>query len=432
MSSKKTSVAYEKNQQNYMLNNMLHKSNKDNKKSSLDRKLENKKSISKNSYKKESLSKLHDRKIKEILGGSIEKIKEIEQIIKKDELKLKKYKIEEEKDNYKIKIKDIMSGTIVNDDSKHIYQQYIIETRNIIQKNKQQIELLKSQSYKDNQITEYLLNTSMIVHEYSSLSNDESNYQLKEELYSEFEKITIDKFKHVDNNKQVNLKIYYTCPNCNTELTELTEDALCCNICGHCQKICNIPDKLSYDELQEMGGIRKVFTYDKLSHFEENLKRLCSKENAYIPDEVITKIKERIEMDNITDFNTLTEKHIRCYLKKLEMKKYYENVISILNRINGRKSLKLTTEIEEKLKEMFQKIRLLYDKYKPKDRKNFFSYPFLISKFLQILELKEFNKYILQLKSQEKLREQDIIFEKIVNELSSTDKTINWKFFPSI
>jgi hypothetical protein len=36
------------------------------------------------------------------------------------------------------------------------------------------------------------------------------------------------------------------------------------------------------------------------------------------------------------------------------------------------------------------------------------------------------------LKSPDKLRQQDILFKKIVDELVETDKTVNWKFFPTV
>lgn len=404
---------------------MQHQLNKNFKKSNSKNKKEKKEHV----YKRQSLLKLHESTLEKILEGFVEKIKKTDQCLKREELRIKKYKIEYEKKTFNIKINNVMTGAKENRESKSFFKQLIIETETVIKNYKTEIEMLKSPEYKDKQISEYLLKTSFILYEYSTLNNDNENtHDIKEDLYAQFEKVTCDN----EFNKHVDLKIRYFCPECDIEMTTVSQDGLCCNICGNSKRICNIPEELSYNELQEMGGIRKVFTYDKLSHFTENLKRLCSKENSYIPEEIIMQIKERIQMDNITDYNILTEKNIRDYLKKLNLKKYYENVISILNRINGRKSLKLTDDIEEKLKEMFQKTRHLYDKYKPKDRKNFFSYPFLISKFLQILDLKEFNKYILQLKSKDKIREQDEIFEKIVNDLYISDKTIDWKFIPSV
>ena len=98
------------------------------------------------------------------------------------------------------------------------------------------------------------------------------------------------------------------------------------------------------------------------------------------------------------------------------MTSYYDNTISIINRINGRSAFKLSDEIKDKLNEMFQKTRPLFDKYKKKDRRNFFSYSFLLTQFFKILNLTEFTYYLPKLKSQDKIREQDEIFEKIVKE----------------
>jgi hypothetical protein len=81
---------------------------------------------------------------------------------------------------------------------------------------------------------------------------------------------------------------------------------------------------------------------------------------------------------------------------------------------------------------MFQQIQDPYEKYKPPSRKNFLSYSYTLCKFFQILNLHEFAKYFPLLKSNDKLRQQDDIFKKIVGHMSEIDKTTKWVFYPSV
>ena len=89
-------------------------------------------------------------------------------------------------------------------------------------------------------------------------------------------------------------------------------------------------------------------------------------------------------------------------------------------------------EVETKIKTMFQQIQDPFEKHKTSTRKNMLSYSYLLNKFFLILGLPEFSKYFFLLKSPEKLRVQDDIFKKIVDELVVTDTETKWEFFASV
>jgi hypothetical protein len=102
--------------------------------------------------------------------------------------------------------------------------------------------------------------------------------------------------------------------------------------------------------------------------------------------------KERVQ-----DLNTLTEDNIKRYLKKLNLNDYYDNVIGIIDRINGRPPFTLTSEVEDKIKIMFQQIQDPYDKFKPAGRK--ISYRIVIhftnsSKYLDYTNLQSTFHYL--------------------------------------
>jgi hypothetical protein len=278
----------------------------------------------------------------------------------------------------------------------------------------------------------YMLKNMSLINNYALLDNQtdvdfNKIQEQKQELCNQY--LHDNEIKNYDKPHEISFK----CNNCNIDLIidESNDTLMNCKMCGYTITVFNTDTPLSYKESQDYI-YKSKFMYDKKSHLIEWLSRITSSENKAIPQELIDRIMIEIEKEKITDLKTLNEKRIKKYLKKINMTSYYDNTISIINRINGRAPFKLTEQIIEKLHEMFQKTRPLFEKYKKKDRRNFFSYSFLLTQFFKILDLQEFTYYLPKLKSQDKIREQDEIFEKIVKELAPIDKSINWKFFSSV
>ena len=70
-------------------------------------------------------------------------------------------------------------------------------------------------------------------------------------------------------------------------------------------------------------------------------------------------------------------------------------------------------------------IQVPFQKFCPKDRKNFLSYAYVLHKFVQLLDLDEYLDCFILLKSREKLHQQDLIWAKIC-------KYLKWEFIPSV
>ncbi|KAJ3059753.1 hypothetical protein HK102_009833 [Quaeritorhiza haematococci] len=116
---------------------------------------------------------------------------------------------------------------------------------------------------------------------------------------------------------------------------------------------------------------------------------------------------------------------MRLYLKKLGFNKYYEHIPFLLTSICGKPPIVIPGHIEHKLKRMFDQIQEPFEKTKPKNRKNFLSYSYVIHKFCQLLGLTEYLYLFPLLKSSEKLRAQDLMWKNICHELQ-------WEYMPSI
>jgi len=292
--------------------------------------------------------------------------------------------------------------------------------------------------------TEYVLSTCGYLNEYLELEERERVLMLNEdedvekELYEinyrknniidEYMKIVDKSYMSNRSYKSNILEIY--CDNCNIKY-EITSGMAVCYECGKCIQAIHQSEELSYKERQEMD-YRPQFTYEKGTHLDDWLRRFQAKEHKDIPQGVLDKVVLEAHKHNIKDLNTLTELQVKKFLKTLELNDYYDNVISIINRINRRPPFLLTAEVEQKVKDMFQQIQEPFEKYKDPTRKNMLSYSYLLNKFFLILDLPEFSRYFFLLKSPEKLRQQDHTFKKIVDQLAKTDRKTNWKFFPSL
>ncbi|NBU34290.1 hypothetical protein EB118_07005 [bacterium] len=285
---------------------------------------------------------------------------------------------------------------------------------------------------------EYLLESSQIIHDYTLLEESETKLLSLGGQTDELNSIRQTKSKLVDtylskfepNYTSPHTNQSQLCPECNGHF-DVEDGFLVCYQCGTCDNGFVHAEELSFKEMRDYE-YRPQFTYDKQSHLDDWLRRFQSKENRAIPQEILDKVVGEARKERLSDLTVLTEDRVKRYLKKLGLNEYYDNVIGIINRINGRPPFKLTPEIEQKIKTMFQQIQKPYEKYKPPGRKNFLSYSYVIHKIFQILGLHEFAKYFPLLKSMDKLRQQDDIFKKIVAEMSQTDKTVRWVFYPSM
>ena len=65
---------------------------------------------------------------------------------------------------------------------------------------------------------------------------------------------------------------------------------------------------------------------------------------------------------------------------------------------------------------VFDVVSTIYDKYKPKGRKSFLNYPFVLKKLLIMLGKVEYAKYIPQLKTHSKQKEPERVWELITKD----------------
>ena len=168
----------------------------------------------------------------------------------------------------------------------------------------------------------------------------------------------------------------------------------------------------------------QVFTYKRKTHFKEWITQLQAKEYTAIPEELIMSIKMELKKERITDVKYITHDKIRQYVRKLNYNKYFEHIPYIIKILTNGNDFKIDTYLENKLMSMFDEIQEPFERHKPKDRKNFLSYSFVLYKFSALLGRNDLLKFFPLLKSREKLFEQERIFRLICADLG-------WEYIPS-
>jgi hypothetical protein len=290
----------------------------------------------------------------------------------------------------------------------------------------------------DSELNQYLLDFFMIINKKESDPEDVSQKgkmdtfiqskinNSKAELYNNYILTFNPELKELKiNNSGVHINFCINCKSEDIVFDYRTSNHVCIK-CGLSKDTIEHEHNLPiYTETIEQVY---VFNYKRNNHFQECLNQLQAKENTTIPPQIIKDLTAEFKKYNITDPKLFTAPLVKSYLKKLKYNKYYEHISTIINEFCGRSAPKLTPELEQQLKIMFDEIQTPFEKYSKiicPDRKNFLNYNYIFYKMCQLLKKDEFLGYFPLLKSREKLYEHDMIWKGICQDL-------RWEFIASI
>ena len=210
-----------------------------------------------------------------------------------------------------------------------------------------------------------------------------------------------------------------------TEIYREKDSSMVCAKCGVVLEGCVIDDKPSYKDKDRLSVCPTTFTYKQLNHFNEWIDSLEAAGKTDVPNEVLDQVRGELKKQRYTDPDKITAVVIRQILKKLRHNSYYDCIPMIISTVVGRQPLVIPYEMRMKLKEMFREVQKIYKKHAPKHRSNFFSYPYILYKFCELIEADFVLPYLTLLKSTEKLYQQDQVFKSICKEL-------HWEFIKTI
>jgi hypothetical protein len=229
------------------------------------------------------------------------------------------------------------------------------------------------------------------------------------------------------------------CPQCpdETVVVDTGDEGLICTECGLVLFNKNITDTLSYKERQTVDYITSQ-DYKRVDYFKQWLSQIQAKEQTKIPVEIVDTVIVELKAERLLNTSKVNVSVVKRILKKTNNAKYYDNAPYIVNAINDVPVLRIPEYIEQKMIAMFEEIQEPWESLKNKDRKNFFSYPYTIRKFCEILGLDECGKNFQYLKSREKLYKQDVVWKKIIEYLLQFPpkreilRDVEWRYIPSL
>jgi len=241
----------------------------------------------------------------------------------------------------------------------------------------------------------------------------------KSKLYDKYMKLVYN----TNTRKTKNTQLIKICNKCKIEKTiHINDGYYICTSCGESELILLENDKQTY---KDSNNDSKACAYKRGNHLSEILNQFQAKESTEIDKEIYKRIREELKIQRIYDYKILDHKLMKKILKKLKFNKYYEHIHHIINNLNNIPPPTMTREQEETIKRVFKEIQKPFSIYRPKKRKNFLNYNYIIHKICELYEYDEFLLFFPLLKSRINLEEQDLVWEKIC-------RYKNYEFIPSI
>ena len=154
-----------------------------------------------------------------------------------------------------------------------------------------------------------------------------------------------------------------------------------------------------------MQPSRRKCIYKRYNNFKVILNQFFYGGKRVVPDDVMVAIKDEIhdETNILYPYEIpLTIPILECILKRNELSTYKDSICYIYFKLSGVPFPHITTKEYNMMLKVFDVVSTIYDKYKPKGRKSFLNYPFVLKQILIILGKVEYAKYIPKLKTHSK------------------------------
>ena len=206
------------------------------------------------------------------------------------------------------------------------------------------------------------------------------------------------------------------CIDCNMELTiDYQKSTLVCMKCGLCEYY---PVYIkSYNHAMQPSR-RKCF-YKRSDNFKVILNQFFYGGKQFVPDNFMETIRDEIHDETNILYNytiSLTIPILECILKRNELTMCKGSLYYIYYKLSGKSFPHITTKEYDTILNVFKTISSIYDKYKPKGRKCFLNYHFVLKKLLIMLGKVEDAKYIPPLKTRSKQKELERVWKLITND----------------
>ena len=195
------------------------------------------------------------------------------------------------------------------------------------------------------------------------------------------------------------------CIDCNLEmLIDYEKSTLVCTKCGlfeyypvHVQ---------SYNHTMRYS--RRKCIYKRYDNFKVILNQFFYGGKRVVPDDIMETITDEIHDETNILYNytiPLTIPILECILKRKGLTRYKNSIYYIFFKLKSQPLPYITITEKDMMLNTFNVVSTIYDKYKPKGRKSFLSYPFVLKQILIVLGKNDYAKYITPLKTNSKQKE---------------------------
>ena len=195
------------------------------------------------------------------------------------------------------------------------------------------------------------------------------------------------------------------CIDCNLEmLIDYQESVLVCTKCGVFEYYPYYVS--SYNHMMQPS--RRKCIYKRYDNFKIILNQFLYSGKRVVPDDIMETIRDEIHDETNILYNytiPITIPILECILKRNELTRYKDSIYFIYFKLSGIPFPNIDTEEYNTMLKVFDVVSTIYDKYKPKGRKSFLNYPFILKQILIMRGMGQYAKYIPKLKTHSKQKE---------------------------
>ena len=203
------------------------------------------------------------------------------------------------------------------------------------------------------------------------------------------------------------------CMGCRLKKTvDYERSTLVCIKCGLCEYY---PVYVSsYNHTMQLS--RRKCIYKRYDNFKVILNQFFFGGKRVVPNDVMVVIKDEIHNETNILYNytiRITIPILDCILKRNELTMYKNSLYYIYFKLPFSH---INTQEYNMMLKVFDVVSTIYDKYKPKGRKSFLKYPFVLKQILIMRGMDQYAKYIPKLKTHSKQKELEPVWELITKD----------------
>ena len=199
------------------------------------------------------------------------------------------------------------------------------------------------------------------------------------------------------------------------KIVDCERSTLVCTNCGLCEYY---PVYVaSYNHTMQYS--RRKCINKRSDNFKVILNQFFYGGKQFVPDDVMETFRDEIHNETNILYNytiPLMIPILECILKRNELTMYKGSLYYIYFKLSGKSFPHITIKEYNMILSLFNVVSSIYNKYKPKGRKSFLNYSFVLKKLFIMLGKVEYAKFILPLKTHSKQKELERVWELITKD----------------